>query len=61
MTEPAGKSVKLEGSTDGIVLKPVPDINDSAGELSKFASSTEMMSDLIQSRKKPFREQTTVM
>ncbi|MDA4131155.1 MAG: hypothetical protein OK457_10330 [Thaumarchaeota archaeon] len=55
MTEPAGKSVKLEGSTDGIVLKPVSDIIDSAGALSKFASSTDLIGDLIQSRKKPFR------
>ena len=51
----AGKSVKFEKSADGIVMKPVPDIVDSAGELSKFASSTDMIRDLIQSRKKPFR------
>jgi AbrB family looped-hinge helix DNA binding protein len=51
----AGKSVTFERSSEGIVLKPAPDIIDAAGELSKFASSTEMIRDLIQSRKKPFR------
>ena len=51
----AGKSVKFEKSAAGIVMKPEPDIVDSAGELSKFASSSDMIRDLIQSRKKPFR------
>jgi hypothetical protein len=37
-------------------MKPAPDIIDAAGELSKFASSTEMIRDLIRSRKKPFRK-----
>ncbi len=50
-----GKSVEFEKSADGIVMKPVRDIIDSAGELSKFASSTDMIRDLIQSRKRPFR------
>jgi AbrB family looped-hinge helix DNA binding protein len=51
----AGKSVKFEESAAGIVMKPEPDIVDSAGELSRFASSSDMIRDLIQSRKKPFR------
>ena len=51
----AGKSVTFEKTANGIVMKPVSDIVDSAGKLAKFANSTDMIRELIQSRKKPFR------
>jgi AbrB family looped-hinge helix DNA binding protein len=51
----AGKSIEFEGSEQGILMKPVRDIVDSAGELSKFAKSSEVIEDLLESRKKAFR------
>lgn len=36
-------------------MKPVHDIIDSAGELSKLADSDEMIRELLESRKKAFR------
>jgi AbrB family looped-hinge helix DNA binding protein len=51
----AGKSIEFKESDRGILLKPVQDIVDSAGTLSKFASSNDMIEELLESRKKPFR------
>ena len=51
----AGRSIEFESSERGILMRPVRDIVDSAGDLSKFAKSDEMIRDLIESRKKAFR------
>lgn len=51
----AGKSIEFEDSDRGILMKPVHDIIDSAGELSKLADSDEMIRELLESRKKAFR------
>lgn len=48
----AGKPVESDG---GIVMRPVHDLIDSAGALSKYASAKEMIRDLLESRKKAFR------
>ncbi len=50
-----GKSVQFEESDRGILVKPVRDIVDSAGALSKFATAEEMIKELLESRKKSFR------
>jgi AbrB family looped-hinge helix DNA binding protein len=51
----AGKNVSFESSRQGIIIKPVHDIIDSAGALAKFAGRDAVEKDLIESRKKPFR------
>lgn len=51
----AGNSVEFESSDGGIIMKPMHDIVDSAGRFSKCASSKEMIKELLESRKKPFR------
>ncbi len=50
-----GKSVRFEKFERGILMEPVRDLADSAGALSKFADSDEVLKDLLESRKKPFR------
>jgi AbrB family looped-hinge helix DNA binding protein len=52
-----GKSIEFKGLADqeGIMIKPIRDIMDSAGELSKFGSSRKMIKELTDSRRKePF-------
>ena len=49
------RSMEFEVSDRGIVTRQVRDIVDSAGELSEFADSSEMVGELIESRKKSFR------
>lgn len=51
----AGKSIEFEKSDQGILMRPVHDIVDSAGALSKFATADEMLKELLESRKKAFR------
>ena len=50
----AGKSVEFEETGRGILLRPVHDLIDSAGSLSKYATAEEVLRDLLESRKKPF-------
>ena len=50
-----GKSVQYEESDYGILVKPVRDMVDSAGALSKFATAEEMIQELLEARKKSFR------
>ncbi len=50
-----GKSVEFEETGRGILLKPVADLADSAGALSKYATAEVVMSDLLESRRKAFR------
>ena len=51
----SGKSVEFEETNRGILLKPVPDLADSAGALSRYGTADEMIRVLLESRKKPFR------
>ena len=51
----AGKAIEFEESDRGILIKPVHDIVDSAGALSKYASAEEMIHEILKSRKKAFR------
>ena len=46
-----GCSVEFEKTKNGIMVKPIKDLIDSDGELSEFASSDEMIKDLLRSRK----------
>lgn len=50
-----GIVVAIEETTEGLIIKPVPDIADSAGSLSKYANSKELISDLIRAREENFR------
>jgi len=50
-----GSTVAFEESSNGIIVKPVPDIADSAGRLSRYAKVEDVLDDLIKSRKKEFR------
>lgn len=50
-----GIVVAIEETTEGLIIKPVPDIADSAGSLSKYANSKELILDLIRAREENFR------
>jgi len=50
----AGNSVQFEKTEHGIMIKPIKDILDSAGDLSEFANVDDVINDLIESRKKRF-------
>ena len=50
-----GIVVAIEETTEGLIIKPVPDITDSAGSLSKYANSKELILDLIRAREENFR------
>lgn len=50
-----GSIVAFEDTDEGLLLKPIPDIADSAGALSGYADLEEVLSDLIRDRKKDFR------
>jgi AbrB family looped-hinge helix DNA binding protein len=47
-----GRSVRFEPIPEGIVIKPVRDIWDSAGELSKYAEPEDVLKDILESRRK---------
>ncbi len=50
-----GIKVAFEETDKGLIIKPAPDIADSAGALSAFADSKEVLSELIKTRKESFR------
>lgn len=50
-----GSTIAFEESNEGIVLRPVPDITNSAGKLSRYAKVEDVLEDLIRTRKKEFR------
>lgn len=50
-----GSAVTFEESKDGIIVKPVPDIANSAGKLSRYAKVVDVLDDLIRTRKQEFR------
>ena len=50
-----GATLTFKETDDGLLIVPVPDIADSAGALSRYADSKEVLSDLLRARKKNFR------
>ena len=50
-----GAIVAFKETDEGLLLKPIPDIAESAGVLSSFADLKEVLSDLIRARKEEFR------
>lgn len=50
-----GSTIAFEESSNGIIVKPVPDIANSAGKLSRYGKVEDVLDDLIKSRKKEFR------
>jgi len=50
-----GVTVVFEESERGLLLKPVPDIAESAGALSSYADLKEALSEIVRMRKEEFR------
>jgi len=50
-----GVVVGFEETEGGLVLKPVPDIIDSAGALSKYGEPREVLAELVRAREEAFR------
>ncbi len=50
-----GSLVVFEETEGGLIIRPVPDIADSAGVLSKFADPKELIAELIKAREEGFR------
>lgn len=50
-----GSTVVFEESSNGIIVKPLPDIANSAGKLSRYAKVEDVLDDLIKTRKQEFR------
>lgn len=50
-----GSTVVFEESNNGIIVKPLPDIANSAGKLSHYAKVEDVLDDLIKTRKQEFR------
>jgi AbrB family looped-hinge helix DNA binding protein len=50
-----GAVVAFEETEDGLIIRPVPDIADSAGTLSKYADPKELLADLMKAREEAFR------
>jgi AbrB family looped-hinge helix DNA binding protein len=50
-----GVVVEFEGAEGELIIRPVPDISDSAGSLSKYADPKELLADLMKAREEPFR------
>jgi AbrB family looped-hinge helix DNA binding protein len=50
-----GAIVAFEETEKGLVIRPLPDIADSAGVLSKYADVNELLTDLIKTREESFR------
>ena len=50
-----GVTVRFEETGEGLVIKPLPDIVDSAGKLSTYAHVEEVLKDCLKERKEAFR------
>lgn len=50
-----GVTVKFEEAGQGLVIKPLPDIVDSAGKLSTYARVEEVLKDVLKEREEAFR------
>jgi len=47
--------VAFKETDEGLLLKPEPDITESAGALSSYADLKEVLLDLVKARKEDFR------
>lgn len=50
-----GVRVAFKETDEGLLLKPLPDIMESAGALSSYADVKEVLSNLIKDRREYFR------
>ena len=50
-----GTTVAFRETNEGLLLKPMPDIADSAGVLASCADVKDVLSDIIKARKEDFR------
>lgn len=50
-----GSLVIFEETEDGLIIKPMPDIVDSAGKLAKYGHPKELIAELIKAREENFR------
>jgi len=50
-----GVVVAFEETDEGLIIKPLPDIVDSAGTLSKYGDPKELLASLIKAREENFR------
>lgn len=48
-------SVSFAESAQGLILKPMPDIINSAGSLARHAKAEDVLEDLIKTREEEFR------
>ncbi|KPV63880.1 MAG: SpoVT / AbrB like domain protein [Candidatus Bathyarchaeota archaeon BA2] len=50
-----GVVVAFEETEEGLIIRPVPDIADSAGALSKYGNPKELLAYLMKAREEGFR------
>ena len=50
-----GATVAFKETNEGLLLKPMPYIADSAGALASYADLKDVLSDIIRSRKEDYR------
>jgi len=50
-----GATVTFKETNEGLLLKPMPDIADSAGALSSYADLKDVLSDIMRARKEDYR------
>jgi len=50
-----GATVSFKETNEGLLLKPMPDIVDSAGALASYADIKDVLSDIVRTRKEDFR------
>jgi len=50
-----GTLVTIEETDKGLIIKPIPDIAESAGALSKYAELEDVLAALMRGRKEAFR------
>lgn len=50
-----GTRVSFEEKNGDLILRPLPDIADSAGSLSKHGKAEDLIQELLAERRRPFR------
>jgi len=50
-----GAAIAFEETEKGLVIKPLPDITDSAGALARYADPKDLLTDLLKTREESFR------
>ncbi len=50
-----GTRVSFEEKNGDLLLKPLPDIAETGGSLAEYADVEEVLRDLLEERKRPFR------